>query len=490
MVEVVRSTVVPAPIDRVWSVLRDFNSHHDWHPAVRESQIENGLRSDEVGCVRRFSLADGAELREQLLRLSDSDHSYTYCILDAPIPLYDYVATVTLKPVTDADATFWEWRSRFRTPPGQENQLALLVGESIYEAGFDALTARLTGSPIRSGNGPAAPVRLDCSDDRVCSGLVLQAFGGPENLKWGPVTASPPGPGEVRIEHQAIGLNYIDVYCRTGYFRLAEPPCPLGMEACGVVTDVGEGVDGILRGDRVAYACVPVGAYVEHRTMPAALLVVVPDEISSEQAAAVMLKGMTAEFLLHRVHRVRDGDVVLIHAAAGGVGQLLCQWARAIGAEVIGTVGSQDKVRVARDHGCSHPIVYGEENFVQRVGEITAGRGVDVVYDAVGRDTFVHSYDVLAERGHLVSYGQASGPIEPIDIAAFAAKSATVSRPNFGHYTSTPQQVRAITDRLFRALQQGILRVDIGQRFGLSDGAEAHRALESRQTRGSTVLIP
>ncbi len=490
MVEVVRSTVVPVPIDRVWPVLRDFNSHKDWHPAVAESRIENGLRSDEVGCVRRFSLADGAELREQLLRLSDDDHSYTYCILDSPIPLYGYVATVTLKPVTDTDATFWEWRSSFRTPPGQENQLALLVGESIYEAAFVALTTRLTHGSIRSRGGATPQVHAKSSANRVCSGLVLQAFGGPENLKWGPVSAPPPGPGEVRIEHKAIGLNYIDVYCRTGYFRLAEPPCPLGMEACGVVTDVGEGVDGILLGDRVAYACAPVGAYVEHRTMPAALLVVVPDEISSEQAAAVMLKGMTAEFLLHRVHRVRDGDVVLIHAAAGGVGQLLCQWARAMGAEVIGTVGSRDKVPVARDNGCIHTIVYTEENFVQRVVEITAGRGVDVVYDAVGRDAFMHSYEALAERGHLVSYGQASGPIEPIDIAAFAAKSATVSRPNFGHYTSTPQQVRAITDRLFRALRQGILRVDIGQRFALSEGAEAHRALESRHTRGSTVLIP
>jgi len=199
---------------------------------------------------------------------------------------------------------------------------------------------------------------------------------------------------------------------------------------------------------------------------------------------------MTAEFLLHRVHQVREGDTILVHAAAGGVGQLLCQWARALGATVIGTVGSGEKARIARARGCAYPIVYTEEDFVEKVNEITQGRGCDVVYDAVGRDTFLRSYEALAARGHLVSYGQASGPIEPVDIAAFVGKSARVSRPNFGHYTGAPAEVRAITDRLFDALRRGILSIEIGQRYALRDAAEAHRALEARQTVGSTVLIP
>jgi NADPH:quinone reductase-like Zn-dependent oxidoreductase len=199
---------------------------------------------------------------------------------------------------------------------------------------------------------------------------------------------------------------------------------------------------------------------------------------------------MTAEFLLHRVHQVREGDSILVHAAAGGVGQLLCQWARALGATVIGTVGSIEKARIARTHRCAYPIVYTEEDFVEKVKEITGGRGCDVVYDAVGRDTFLRSYEALAIRGHLVSYGQASGPIEPVDIAGFVGKSARVSRPNFGHYTGTPADVRAITDRLFDALRRGIVHVEIGQRFALRDAAEAHRALEARRTTGSSILVP
>jgi NADPH:quinone reductase-like Zn-dependent oxidoreductase len=247
------------------------------------------------------------------------------------------------------------------------------------------------------------------------------------------------------------------------------------MEAAGVVLDIGPGVHGILPGDRVAYACAPPGAYAEVRTMKAELLVVLPDDIGDELAAAVMLKGMSAEFLLHRVHRVREGDHILVHAAAGGVGQLLCQWGRALGATVIGTVGSIEKARIARSHGCAYPIVYTEEDFVERVREITKGEGCQVVYDAVGRDTFLGSFEALAIRGHLVSYGQASGPIEPVDISSFVLKSALFSRPNFGHYTGTASEVRSITDRLFDALRRGILHVEIGQRYALRDAVEANR---------------
>jgi NADPH:quinone reductase-like Zn-dependent oxidoreductase len=324
----------------------------------------------------------------------------------------------------------------------------------------------------------------------TANAIVIDAYGGPDVLQVRAVAVPAPGPGEVRLRHTAIGVNYIDVYARTGYYPLIAPPGIPGMEAAGIVQDVGPGVSGLRPGDRVAYACAPTGAYAELRTMQADLIVRLPDSVSDRLAAAVMLKGMSAEFLLHRVHAVEAGDTILVHAAAGGVGQLLCQWASHLGATVIGTVGSPEKAAVARAAGCAHPIVYTETDFVAAVAELTAGRGCDVVYDAVGADTFMKSYAALALRGHLVSYGQASGPIPPIDIAAFAGKSAQVSRPNFGHYTGTPGEVRAICDRLFRALAEGIIRPEIGQEFPLRAAAEAHRALEGRRTVGSTILIP
>jgi NADPH:quinone reductase-like Zn-dependent oxidoreductase len=491
VVAVRRSTVIDAPIDQVWAILRDFNGHERWHPAVAESRIEEGRAGDEAGCVRRFKLTDGAELREQLLRMSDRDHSFSYCILESPIPLIDYVATVNLKPVTDGDRTYWEWSSNFAAPEGRENELAELVGDGIYEAGFGAIQA-MFGQVATPRSMPRRQTVATQADGRPLDGgaVVIERYGGPEVLRWERSTAMPPGPGEVRLRHTAIGLNYIDDYARTGYYPQIEPPGEPGMEAAGVVLDIGPGVHTLMPGDRVAYACPPCGAYAEVRTMAADLVVPLPDHVSDRLAAAVMLKGMSAEFLLHRVHEVREGDTILVHAAAGGVGQLLCQWARHLGATVIGTVGSQDKAKIARAAGCAYPIVYTESDFVARVLEITEDRGCDVVYDAVGADTFMKSYEALAVRGHLVSFGQASGPIPSVDIAAFVGKSAKVSRPNFGHYTGTANEVRSITDRLFRALERGVLQVEIGQEYPLREAAEAHRALESRRTTGSTVLIP
>ena len=493
MVAVRRSTVVDAPIDQVWAILRDFNGHERWHPAVAESRIEDGRAGDEPGSVRRFRLKDGAELREQLLRMSDREHSFSYCILDSPIPLIDYVSTVSLKPVTDGDRTYWEWSSSFAVPEGREAELASLVGDGIYEAGFGAIQAMFGQEVLRRSTAtPGTRTMPVQADSRPLDGgaVVVERYGGPEVMRWERSTAMPPGPGEVRLRHTAIGLNYIDVYARTGYYPLIQPPGVPGMEAAGIVLDIGPGVHTLMPGDRVAYACPPCGAYAEFRTMAADLVVPLPDHVSDRLAAAVMLKGMSAEFLLHRVHELRDGDTILVHAAAGGVGQLLCQWARQIGATVLGTVGSAEKAKIARAAGCAYPIVYTEADFVARVLEITEGRGCDVVYDAVGADTFMKSYEALAIRGHLVSFGQASGPIPPIDIAGFVGKSAKVSRPNFGHYTATPHQVRAITDRLFRALADGILQVEIAQEYPLREAAEAHRALEARRTTGSTILIP
>jgi NADPH:quinone reductase-like Zn-dependent oxidoreductase len=495
MTKVRRSTIIDAPIDQVWSFLRDFNGHERWHPAVVESRIEEGRTSDVIGAVRRFKLKDGGELREQLLTLSDRDHRFTYCILEAPVPLIGYVSTVELRPVTDGNRTLWDWRCEFRSPPGEEVALTALVGEEIYEAGFDAVK-RTFNQPVLPRPRPegvtgvgtyAAPVggRATIASHAV----ILERHGGPETLVWQEVAVPPPAAGEIRLRQTAVGVNFIDIYCRTGYFPLVTPPGGIGMEGAGIVLDIGAGVTGFAPGDRVAYAG-SLGSYAEIRNIPTDLVVPLPPAIDEETAAAALLKGMTAEFLLHRCHPVKEGDIVLVHAASGGVGNLLCQWAGHLGATVIGTVGSREKARLALVRGCTHPIVYAQEDFVARAMEITQGRGCDVIYDAIGTDSVNRSFEALAVRGHIVSFGQAAGPLEPLDIASFASKSARISRPNYSHYAGTPDQVRISSTRLFTAIERGILKIDIGQRFPLREAAEAHRRLEARETTGSTVLLP
>jgi NADPH:quinone reductase-like Zn-dependent oxidoreductase len=489
--KVARSTIIDAPIEAVWAVLRDFNGHDRWHPIVAESHVEGERASDEIGAVRNFRLRNGAQLREQLLELDDRGHSFTYCILDSPIPLIGYVAKVTLKRVTDGNRTFWDWRSQFATPPGLEGQLARMVGEEVYDGGIEAVRAlveggRRTGSAAVPRAGAPSPGRAALEGQ----GIVVTRHGGPETLALARVTAPLPGPGEVRLRHTAIGVNYIDVYVRTGLYPLLTPPGTPGMEAAGQVIDVGDGVVGILPGDRVAYACPPVGAYAQVRTMKADQLVVLPQHVSDETAAAVMLKGMTAEYLLRRTVRVRRGDMILVHSAAGGVGLFLCQWAKHLGATVIGTVSSEEKARLARAHGCDHPIIHTAADFVARVREITGGKGVRVAYDAVGKDTIAGSLDALALCGHLVSYGQSSGPYDAIDNAALTAKSATLARPVLFHYTAEPEALREIAGNVFEMLARGVLRVAINQRYALADAAQAHRDLESRRTTGASILIP
>jgi NADPH:quinone reductase-like Zn-dependent oxidoreductase len=491
--KVARSTIIDAPIEAVWAVRRDFNGHDRWHPIVAESHVEADRAPDEVGAVRNFRLRNGAQLREQLLELDDRDHTFTYCILDSPIPLIGYVATVRLRRVTDGNRTFWDWRSQFSTPPGMEQQLARMVGEEVYESGIEAIRAlvegRRTPAAATVGTARAAPP----SPGRAAiegQGIVITRHGGPETLAMGRVSAPPPGPGEVRLRHTAIGVNYIDVYVRTGFYPLLTPPGTPGMEAAGQVIDVGDGVVGILPGDRVAYACPPVGAYVQVRTMKADQLVVLPPHVSDEAAAAVMLKGMTAEYLLRRTVRVRRGDAILVHAAAGGVGLFLCQWAKHLGATVIGTVSSDEKARLARANGCDYPIVSATEDFGARVKEITGGKGVRVAYDAVGKDTIAGSLEALAPRGHLVSYGQSSGAYEALDPEVLAAKSTTLSRPVLFHYTANPEDLRAIAGNVFEMLARGALRVVINQRYALAEAAQAHRDLEARRTTGASILMP
>jgi NADPH2:quinone reductase len=473
VIRVRRSAVIDAPIERVWAVLRDFNSHSAWHPAVGPSAIEHGKPSDQVGCVREFTLKDGNQIREQLLALSDRDHVSTYCILDATLPMRNYVATAQLKRVTDGDRTFWHWESTFDVPRGREREFEQLVGGQVYEAGFAGLAAYLRR------NGRIAPRRQAVDSQAV----MATAFGGPEVLQLRRLDAPAPRTGEVRLRQTAIGVNYIDVYIRRGLYRMIEPPAPLGMEAAGVVLE--SNAPGFSPGDRVAYACPPPGAYATMRTLPAAQLVPLPDHVSEETAAALMLKGMTAEYLLHRAHRVRPGDAVLVHAAAGGVGLLLCQWARALGARIIGTVSSEAKAELARANGCEHPIVTRSYAFAEKVKHVTGGRGADVIFDGLGREAAAENLAALARRGHWVSYGQATGALEPVNLAE---KSGTFSQPVLFHYTE--DFLHPMAGRVFAALRDGILTPDVRHRYPLAAAADAHRDLEARRTSGQIVLLP
>jgi NADPH:quinone reductase len=491
MVAILRSAVIDAPLESVWRVLRDFNSHYLWHPQVAVSEIEEGLPADQAGCVRRFRLRDGTELREQLIALSDREFSLTYCILDSPIPLLDYVATVRLRPVTDSARTFWEWRSSFRTPPGQEDALAGMVAHDIYDGGFKGLQQFLDrGGASRTAAARASPAARPGAETIEAEAIVVRQHGGPEVLLAEGVRVPPPGPGEVRLRQTAVGVNYLDVYVRAGENALLPLPGTPGAEAAGEVMDVGAGVTHLLPGDRVAYACLPLGSYAAFRTMKADQVVVLPQAIDDETAAAAMLKGLTAEYLLHRTHRVERGDILLVHAAAGGVGLLLCQWAKHLGAIVIGTVSTADKARLARAAGCDYPIVGAMDEFAGRVMEITRGHGADVIYDGIGKASFAGSFESLALRGHLVLYGQATGIPDPISHAMLAEKSATVTRPVLFHYTAEPESLRDMARNLFGMIESGALQVSINQRFALRDAGEAHRALEGRRTTGSTILLP
>jgi len=314
--------------------------------------------------------------------------------------------------------------------------------------------------------------------------------GGPEVMKWVDVEVGEPGNGEIRIKQHAVGLNYIDVYFRTGLYPLPLPG-GLGMEAAGEVIAVGPGVTDLKAGDRVAYVARPPGAYAQERVLPAAQVVKLPDAIDYEQAASVMLQGLTAQYLLRRTYPVKQGDTILIQAAAGGVGLLVCQWAKALGATVIGTVGSDEKAEIAKAHGCDHPIVYTRENFTKRVREITNGAGVPVVYDSIGKDTFTASLDCLAPLGMFVSFGNASGPLPPIDSSEFAGRgSLFFTRPTLFSSMGKRSDYDAMAAELFDVITSGKVKTSINQRYALADVGKAHADLEARRTTGSTVLVP
>jgi NADPH2:quinone reductase len=338
------------------------------------------------------------------------------------------------------------------------------------------------------------PLKTDTSS-RAAQGttdaIVIHETGGPEKMRFEKLSLAPLKTGEVRIRHVAIGINFIDLYYRKGIYEAPALPFVPGQEASGVVEEIGYGVAGLRIGDRVAYATQPLGAYAGVRILPALKLVKIPDAMDFPVAAAMMLKGMTARYLLRQTFAVQQGDSILFHAAAGGVGLIACQWARHLGAVVIGTVGDDDKEETARANGCSHVINYRRENFVERVREITGGRGVSVVYDSVGRDTFAGSLDCLEPRGLLVSFGQSSGVVPPLDILQLSTKgSLFLTRPVLNAYTSSQEELQQAADDLFFMVMSGAVKIAINQIYPLSEAVRAHTDIESRKTTGSSILIP
>jgi NADPH2:quinone reductase len=315
--------------------------------------------------------------------------------------------------------------------------------------------------------------------------------GGPEVLRYEDVAVGDPRPGQLRLRQTAVGLNYIDVYHRNGLYPVASLPSGIGLEAAAVVEAVGPGVETPKVGQRVAYAGGPIGAYAEERLMPADRVVVLPDAISDQQAAAMMLQGMTAQYLLRRTYPVKAGDTVLIHAAAGGVGLIACQWAKHLGATVIGTVGSDEKAALARANGCDHPIVYSREDFVAEVKRLTGGRGVAVVYDSVGASTFAGSLDCLRPMGMMVSFGNASGPVPAFEPGILAAKgSLFFTRPALMTYTAEAADLQRTARELFEVVQSGAVKIHVNHQYPLAEAAQAHLDLEARKTTGSTILLP
>ncbi|HMK14228.1 MAG TPA: quinone oxidoreductase [Burkholderiales bacterium] len=317
----------------------------------------------------------------------------------------------------------------------------------------------------------------------------IHETGGPEKMRWEEVRVETPGSGQVLVRNTAIGLNYIDTYHRSGLYPVALP-ATLGMEGAGIVEAVGPKVSGFKAGERVAYAQ-PVGAYAEWVLRPADRLVKIPSGVDEKIAAAMMLKGMTAQYLLRRTYKVRAGNMILVHAAAGGVGQILCQWAKHLGATVIGTVGSDEKAKLAKKAGCRHVIVTTREKFPERVKEITKGAGVPVVYDGIGKDTFMGSLDCLAPLGLMVSFGNASGAVPPFDLAILSQKgSLFLTRPTLMTYTAKREDLLKSAAELFSVVKKGAVKITINQTYPLKEAAQAHRDLESRKTTGSTVLLP
>ncbi len=484
---VVRSSIIDAPIERVWSILRDFNSHDQWHSVVAESVIEDNQNSDRVGCVRNFILADGNHIREMLISLSDKDYISTYTIVEATVPLMRYVATVSLKPVTDGNRTFWHWSSSFEAPPGMEAQLRDMVAHGVYEAGFSNLKNFLSSGQIlgRAKELKSQPVVTGIPI--AANAIRVRDYGKASVMQYETVSVPPPSEGEVRIRQTSIGINYLDIYLRKGWIPEFLPlPGTPGMEAAGEVMDVGPGVTSLLPGDRIVYMCPMPGSYASVRNVPVSFTTRIPPGVSDQVAAALLLKGVTADYLIRDLGHVKQGTRLLVHAAAGGVGQIVSAWANSLGALVIGTVSSQDKAKIAREHGCHHVIVGRNYQFSDAVHHIC--EGVDVLIDGLGDAARDENFAALAKCGHWISLGQATGAINEISPHWLIQKSLSFSRPVAFDYVATHDKLNERAQRIWRALSEGVIKNPQYEEFDLKDAYLAHEKLESRLSTGSLLL--
>jgi len=492
-ITVIQSAVIDAPIDRVWAVLRDFNSHDQWHPSVTQSRMENDVAGDVVGGVRRFSLSDGSNFREQLLSHNDRDYTFTYCILDSPLPLYDYMATVRLKPVTDGNQTFWDWRSKFRAPDDRAAELENLVARQVYEAGFAGLRTFLADQAAPSG--PPAPEESTAvaaalgGEHRPSRVVVAAAAGGPEVMSLSDVTVPAPGPQQVRIRQSAIAVNYLDLKHRRGIAAGFDFPGTPGMEGVGLIIDVGQQVNGLFPGDRVVYMSRTPGAYADIRCIEADACMPLPDGVSDNDAST-LLKGVTAALLLSRVFRAAPGATILIQAVAGGLGHLLSQWAKSMDLTVLGTVSSAEKARFSRDCGCDYPIVVAEDTpLATDVMRITNGRGVDYWVHSSGAHGLDTAVACLSRCGHCAVIGDRDEQSIPIDVNVLKQRSLTVSAPVCFDYFDDRPYLQRLAHQLFAKIQSRTIIPAI-EAFPLTKAAEAHLRIESRQTMGAVVLVP
>jgi len=492
-ISVIRSAVIDAPIERVWDVLRDFSSHGQWHPAVAHSSMENDAGGDVVGGVRRFSLTDGAELREQLLRHSDREHIVTSCILDSRLPLIDYVATIRLRPVTDGDQTFWDWRAQFRAPDNRAAELKDFVGRQICEAGFTGLRTFLAAPAARPAmpapEAETAETAAAVSELLASQAAVVEAFGGPEVLSLHEMTVPAPGPRQVRIRQTAVAVNYRDIKQRRGIAAGFDLPGTPGMEGVGEIIDVGGQVNGLFPGDRVAYMGRTPGAYAGIRCVDAEDCILLPEGVSDPQASS-LLKGVTAALLLSRVFRAAPGATILIQSVAGGIGHLLSQWAKSMDLTVIGTVSTAEKAKFSRSRGCDHPIVLADDMLLtDEVMRITNGRGVDYWVHSSGAHGFENALACLASGGHCAVIGDREEQTIPLDVQNLMKRSLTVSAPVCFDYLADRSYLQRLAHQLFTKIQNRTI-IPVVEAFPLSRAAEAHQFLESRQNMGAVVLLP
>jgi NADPH:quinone reductase-like Zn-dependent oxidoreductase len=474
-------------------VLRDFNSHGRWHPAVAGSRMEHDLDGDVVGGVRRFSLTEGVELREQLLRHSDREHTYTYCILDSPLPLFDYLATVRLKPVTDGNQTFWDWRVQFRAPDHRAAELEYMISQQVCEAGFAGLRrflAEKEGRPRPISPEAAAAAFAAAAGERLPSqAAVVTCTGGPEVLALRDVTVPAPGPRQVRIRQTAVALNYLDLLQRRGIAAGFELPGTPGVEGVGEIIDVGEQVNGLFPGDRIAYLSRTPGAYAEIRCIDADACMPLPGGVSDTDAST-LLKGVTAALLLSRVFKAAPGATILIQAVAGGLGHLLSQWAKSMDLTVIGTVSTVEKARFSRDRGCDFPLVAADDtSLAAEVMRITNGRGVDYWVHSSGAQGLGAALACLSRCGHCAVIGDRDGRPIPLEVNVLQQRSLTVSAPVCFDYLDDRPYLHRLAHQLFAKIQSRAI-VPALEALPLSQASEAHRRIEARQTMGAVVLVP